>query len=66
MAEGKYYIRVALLDYWNLKEFESLWFFFVDRGYKLSIAGISDFVKASELYLNKGFLNVAIYWGDAS
>lgn len=62
IAEGKYYIR----EYWSVKELEPFWYYFVSKGYKLSIAGVSDFTEAAELYLGKGFLGVTISWSDAS
>nr|DAF40473.1 MAG TPA: hypothetical protein [Caudoviricetes sp.] len=66
IAEGKYYIREYLPDYWSIKELEPFWYYFVSKGYELSIAGVSDFTEAAELYFDKGFLGVTISWGDAS
>lgn len=64
IAEGKYYIRGHLPDYWSIKELEPFWYYFVSKGYKLSIAGISDFTEAAELYIDKGLLGITISWGD--
>ena len=64
ISQGKYYMREIIPDYWNIKEFESFWYFFADKGYELSIAGITDFAEASELYITKGFTGLTIYWGD--
>lgn len=63
-AIGEYYTRDYLPDYWNIKEFESFWYFFADKGYELSIAGVSDFTEAFELYSIKSLRGLTIYWGD--
>lgn len=64
IAIGDYHVGEYLPSYWSIEEFESFWFFFADKGYELSIAGVSDFVEASELYITKDFRGVTIYWGD--
>lgn len=65
-ATGDYYVGECLPGDWDIKKFKSFWYFFVDRGYQLSIAGITDFAKAFELYDAKGFRGFTIYWGDDS
>lgn len=66
IADGKYCIHESLPYYWNIKELESFWFFFADKGYELSIAGAADFAEASEFYITKGFIGLTIDWSDAS
>lgn len=65
-AMGDYYVREYIPNYWNIEEFESFWYFFADKGYELSIAGVTDFAIASELYINKDFRGLTISWGDDS
>ncbi len=65
-AAGNYYVREYIPDYWNIEEFESFWYFFADKGYELSIAGVIDFAVASELYIDKAFRGITISWGDDS
>lgn len=65
-ATGDYYVGECLPSYWDIKEFEYFWYFFVDKGYELSIAGVTDFAEAFELYDAKDFRGFTIYWGDDS
>lgn len=66
IATGDYYIREYIPDYWNIEEFESFWHFFADKGYELSIIGVTDFAVAFELYIDKDFRGITISWGDDS
>ena len=63
-AAGDYYVREYIPDYWNIEEFESFWYFFADKGYELSITGVTDFAVAFELYIDKDFRGITISWGD--
>ena len=63
VAIGDYHVSEYLPSYWSIEEFESFWYFFADKGYELSIAGVSDFAVASELYITKDFRGVTICWG---
>lgn len=65
-AIGDYYVHEYIPDYWNIEEFKSFWHFFADKGYELSIAGVTDFAIASELYIDKVFRGLTISWGDDS
>lgn len=60
---GKY---STIIYYWTVEELESFWHYFSDKGYKLSIAGIYDFTKASEFFITHDYLDITISWGDAS
>lgn len=65
-ATGDYYVGGCLPSYWDIKEFESFWHFFADKGYELSITGVTDFAEAFELYIDKDFRGITISWGDDS
>lgn len=62
IANGAYYTYENLPNYWTV----SFWHYFSDKGYKLSIAGIYDFTKASEFFITHDYLDITISWGDAS
>lgn len=65
-ATGDYYVGECLPGDWDIKKFKSFWYFFADKGYELSIAGVTDFAITSELYINKDFRGLTISWGDDS